>query len=237
MSTSGACFCPLLVFRQELDPTEWLEKLEDFFCACGVLKSNYGVVGRYLLSDPVRREQYLVRQARENSFEDLKRRLLNTYGREESSLELIERFHALLQHDNQTIKQYAQDVVEFGHRAGVSERDLVARFTGGVASREVYRAIQLQEPPSLAEARELAENVIKVEEDFQEATTTAHRRYETREGRCDPARGCFGLRDEEPGQASPATGANGPTTIRQGVGCFSCGSLDHYKRDCLQLRA
>ncbi|KRY07692.1 hypothetical protein T12_10425 [Trichinella patagoniensis] len=42
-----------------MDLTECLEKLEDFFCANGVPTSNYGVVMRYLLSDPVRCELYL----------------------------------------------------------------------------------------------------------------------------------------------------------------------------------
>ncbi|KRZ16657.1 hypothetical protein T11_13984 [Trichinella zimbabwensis] len=48
-------------------------------------------------------------------------------------------------------------MAELGRRAGVSERDLVARFAGGVALSEVYRAIRLQEPPTLAEARRLTE--------------------------------------------------------------------------------
>ncbi|KRX21479.1 hypothetical protein T07_1711 [Trichinella nelsoni] len=144
---SGACFSPPSAFCPEMDPTECLEKLEDFFCPSGVPTSNYGVVVRYLLSDPVRCELYLVGQARENSFEELKRELLNTYGPEKSSVELIERIHFLRQRESQIIKQCAEEMAKFGRRAGVSERDLVALFAGGVASIKVHRAIRLQEPP------------------------------------------------------------------------------------------
>ncbi|KRY40521.1 hypothetical protein T01_9865 [Trichinella spiralis] len=70
-------------------------------------------------------------QAWENSFEELKKRLLGTYGPEESTRWLIERFHTLHQREGQTIEQYAQEVEEVGHRAGLSERDLAARFARG----------------------------------------------------------------------------------------------------------
>ncbi|KRY15262.1 hypothetical protein T12_2923 [Trichinella patagoniensis] len=133
----------------------------------GVSTSNYGVVRRYLLSDPVPRELYLVGKAREN-FEELKRRLLNIYDPEKSSVELIERIHALRQRESQIIKQCADDVAKLGSRACVSERDFVALFTGGVASKEVHRAIRLQEPPTFAEARKLADKVRKAEKHFQE---------------------------------------------------------------------
>ncbi|XP_003370640.1 hypothetical protein Tsp_09854 [Trichinella spiralis] len=78
-----------------MDPTECLKKLKDFFCPSGVSTSNYGLVVRYLLSDSESRDLYLVGQARESSFEELKRELLNTYGSKKSSVELIECIHAL----------------------------------------------------------------------------------------------------------------------------------------------
>ncbi|KRX25462.1 hypothetical protein T07_2702 [Trichinella nelsoni] len=162
--TCGVCFC----IRLEMDPTECLKKLEDFFCPSGVPTSNYGVVVRYLLSDPVRCELYLVGQARENSFEELKRELLNTYGPEKSSVQLIECIHALRQRKSQIIKQCAEEVAKLGRRTGLSESDLVALFAGGVASREVHRAIRLQEPPTLAESHKLAKKVGKAERHFQE---------------------------------------------------------------------
>ncbi|KRY24899.1 hypothetical protein T01_4014, partial [Trichinella spiralis] len=86
----------------------------------------------------------------------LKRELLNTYGPEKSFVELIERIHALRQRESQLIKQCAEEVAKLGRRAGVSERDVVALFAGGVASREVHRAIRLQEPPTLVEAHKVA---------------------------------------------------------------------------------
>ncbi|KRZ59062.1 hypothetical protein T02_16115 [Trichinella nativa] len=78
-------------------------KLEDFFRASGVPTMDYGAVGRYLLTDPVRRELYPAGQATDDSFEELKERLLNTYGLEESPGMLIDRFHALHQRKGQSI--------------------------------------------------------------------------------------------------------------------------------------
>ncbi|KRY41560.1 hypothetical protein T01_5264, partial [Trichinella spiralis] len=152
----------------EMDPTECLKKLEDFFCPIGVPTSNYGLVVRYLLSDPVRCELYLVGQARENSFEELKRELLNTYGPEKSSVELIECIHALRQRESQIIKQCAEEVAKLARSVCVSERDLVALFAGGVASKEVHRAIWLQKPSTLAEAQKFAKKVSKAVKHFQE---------------------------------------------------------------------
>ncbi|KRX41212.1 hypothetical protein T05_4939 [Trichinella murrelli] len=59
LSASGIC--------PEMDAKEWLKKLEDFFRASGVPTMDYGAVGRYL-------------QATDDSFEELKERLLNAYG-------------------------------------------------------------------------------------------------------------------------------------------------------------
>ncbi|KRX34512.1 hypothetical protein T05_6869 [Trichinella murrelli] len=101
----------------------------NFFCANGVPTSNYGVVVRYLLSDPVRCELYK---------------------------HLIKRSHPMRQRESQINKQCAEEVAKLGRRAYVSERHLVALLAGGVASREVHRAIRLQDPPTLAEAHKVA---------------------------------------------------------------------------------
>ncbi|KRX32360.1 hypothetical protein T06_6680, partial [Trichinella sp. T6] len=115
---------------------EWLERLQDFLCVSRVPLSHNDVVARYLLSDPVRRELYPAGQTRENSSEEFKKRFLDAHGPEESAGQLIERFHALHQREGQTIEQYAKEVVEVGRRAGVTERDLMARFAGGITSKE-----------------------------------------------------------------------------------------------------
>ncbi|KRX58867.1 hypothetical protein T09_14532 [Trichinella sp. T9] len=101
--TRGAYFCPPLAFCPDMDAKEWLKKLEDFFRASGVPTMDYGAVGRYLLTDPVRRELYPAGQATDDSFEELKERLLNTYSLEESPGMLIDRFHALHQRKGQSI--------------------------------------------------------------------------------------------------------------------------------------
>ncbi|KRY40117.1 U6 snRNA-associated Sm-like protein LSm6 [Trichinella spiralis] len=165
----GAYYCPPSAFSPDMDSVEWLERLEDFFCVSRVPPSDHGVVARYLLSDSVRRELYPAGQAKEISFEEFKKRLLGTYGPEESTGQLIERFHALHQREGQTIEQYAQEVAEVGRRAGVSERDLVARFAGGITSKQAYMAMWLQEPPTFAEARKLVSKVMRAEEDFHQS--------------------------------------------------------------------
>ncbi|KAL1239545.1 Pyruvate kinase [Trichinella pseudospiralis] len=120
-------------------------------------------------SNSVRRELYPAGQARENSFEEFKTRLLSTNGPGLSTGQLTERFHALHQREGQTNEQYAQEVAEVGRRAGVSERDLVARFARGITSKQAYLAMRLQEPQTLAEARKLVSKVVQAEEDFHQS--------------------------------------------------------------------
>ncbi|KRY45502.1 hypothetical protein T03_411 [Trichinella britovi] len=87
--------------------------------------------------------------------------MLNTYGPEKSFVKLIKRNHPMRQRERQINKQCAEEVTKLGRRAYVSERDLVALLAGGVASREVHRAIRLQDPPTLAEAHKVAKEVSK----------------------------------------------------------------------------
>ncbi|XP_003369373.1 reverse transcriptase family protein [Trichinella spiralis] len=116
------------------------------------------------------------------------------------------RFHALHQREDQTIEQYAQEVAEIGRRAGVTERDLVARFAGGITSKEAYLAIRLQEPATLTEAQILVSKVMRAEKDF-------HQRQQTRTGNPKP----------EKTEATPTmedlilgkTGVDGRTTRRE----------------------
>ncbi|KRX13995.1 hypothetical protein T07_7059 [Trichinella nelsoni] len=85
----------------------------------------------------------------------------------------------LHQREGQTIEQYPQEMAEIGRRAGVSERDLVARFAAGITLQEAYLAIRLQEPATLTEARRLDSKVMRTEEDF-------HQRQQTRTGNPKP---------------------------------------------------
>ncbi|KRY92497.1 hypothetical protein T4D_16255 [Trichinella pseudospiralis] len=145
----GAYYCPPPAFRPKMDSVEgWL-------------------LARW--SNSVRRELYPAGQARENSFEEFKTRLLSTNGPGLSTGQLTERFHALHQREGQTNEQYAQEVAEVGRRAGVSERDLVARFARGITSKQAYLAMRLQEPQTLAEARKLVSKVVQAEADFHQS--------------------------------------------------------------------
>ncbi|KRZ60230.1 hypothetical protein T02_7410 [Trichinella nativa] len=57
-----SCLPP--TFHSEVFPTEWLDY---FFYASDVPASNYGVAGRYLLSDTTQRELYPVGTPQDNS--------------------------------------------------------------------------------------------------------------------------------------------------------------------------
>ncbi|XP_003369349.1 zinc knuckle protein [Trichinella spiralis] len=218
---------PPPAFRPEMDSVEWLERLEDFLCLSRVSPSDRGMAARYLLSDSVRRELYPAGQIRQDSFEEFRKRLLDAYGRQ-----LIERLHTLHQREDQIIEQYAQEVAEIGRRTGVTERDLVARFAGGITSKEAYLAIRLQEPATLTEAQTLVSKVMRAEEDF-------HQRQQTRTGNPKPEKTeatptmedlirevkkiFLKLEKQESTVARPAA--------RRG-GCFNCGGLGHLRRDC-----
>ncbi|KRY45127.1 hypothetical protein T03_15390 [Trichinella britovi] len=202
----------------------------DFLCLSRVPPSDHGMVARYLLGDSFRRELYPAGQTRENSFEEFKKRLLDAYGPEEWTGQLIERFHALHQREGQTIEQYAKEVAEVGRRAGVTERDLVARFAGGITSKEAYLAIRLHEPVTLSEARRLVSKVMRAEEDF-------HQRRQTRTGNPKSEKTeatqlmedlirevrniSLKLEKQESTAARPAARRNG---------CFNCGEQQTLKQ-------
>ncbi|KRZ48944.1 hypothetical protein T02_3318 [Trichinella nativa] len=224
--------------RLEMYLTECLEKLEDFSWPNGVPTSNYGVVKRYLLSDP-----------------KLKKELLNTYGPKKSFVELSKRIHPLRQRESQIIKQCAEEVAKLGIRACVSDRDLVALLAGGAASREVYRAIRLQDPPTLAEAHKGAEENLVLWRSWNILFGLTDYGVVVRKLMSDPVRCelylCAArftstgelLRGAKEGAVERirpmevicgANQANLRTVVA--VGCFSGGCLDHHRRDSPQIR-
>ncbi|KRX58151.1 hypothetical protein T09_446 [Trichinella sp. T9] len=222
----GAYYCPPPAFRPEMDSVEWLERLEDFLCISRVPPPDHGVVARYLLSDPVRRELYPTGQERRTPS-----RSSRSDCWAQSTGQLIERFQALHQREGQTIEQYAQEVAEIRCRAGVSERDLLARFAWGITSKEAYLAIRLQEPATLTEARRLVSKVMRAEEDF-------HQRRQSHTGNPKPEKteATQSIDDliREVKKVSMKLEKQEPTAVRHAArrhGCFNCGGLGHLRRD------
>ncbi|KRY50498.1 hypothetical protein T03_17551 [Trichinella britovi] len=202
--TRGAYFCSPPAFCPEMDAKEWLKKLEDFFRASGAPTTDYGAIGRYVLTDPMRCELYPARQATDDSFEELKERLLNAYGLEESPGMLIDRFHALHQRKSQSILQFAQEVAEPGCRAGVSERDFMAHFGGGITSREVEGDFQERKQPHAGIAKpEKTEMAQQIDAMIREM-------------------GNLAKKVEQLERTTPRPSRTAP-------GCFRCGSLDHFR--------
>ncbi|KRX51502.1 Retrovirus-related Pol polyprotein from transposon, partial [Trichinella sp. T9] len=162
--------------------------------------------------------------------------LLDAYGPEELTGQQIERFHSLHQRECQTVEQYAQEVAEVGRRAGVTERDLVSRFAGGITSKEAYLAIRLQEPATLTEARRLVNKVMRAEENFQQ-----RRQMRTGNPKPEKTEATQPMEDliREVRKISSKLEKQESTAARPAArrdGCSNCGGLGHLRRDCPHKR-
>ncbi|XP_003377635.1 hypothetical protein Tsp_01816 [Trichinella spiralis] len=175
--------------------------------------SDHGVVARYLLNGSVHRELYPAGQARENSFEEFKKRLLGTYAPEELTGQLTSGstpcIKARAKPSNNTPKRW--------QRAGVSERDLVAR---GITSKQAYMVMRLQEPSTLAEARKLVKSAI------------THLQPKTGEGRSDPVHRQLDTRGEEDFPEAGKAGADGCSTRRKKRRLLLSGGLGYLRHNC-----
>ncbi|KRZ06962.1 hypothetical protein T11_12359 [Trichinella zimbabwensis] len=162
-----ACYGPPPAFSPEMDPTEWLDTVEDFFFVNGVPPSHQAASARLLMTEAVRRELFPPGLTSDISWQELKRRLLDAYGQSKSQIQLEIRFSGLRQRKDQLIRDFAREVAEVGRRAGKSESELVSRFILGLACKELQRDLCLREPATLTKARKLAERVMEIEEGRQ----------------------------------------------------------------------
>ncbi|KRX54571.1 hypothetical protein T09_12742 [Trichinella sp. T9] len=200
--THGAYFCSPPAFCPEMDAKEWLKKLEDFFRASGVPTTDYGAIGRYVLTDPMRCELYPAGQATDDSFEELKERLLNAYGLEESPGMLIDeaRTNAKASPSSNSPRRWQSWDAGPAYQNAILWH--VSAVEGEFQERQQPRAgIAKPEKTEMAQQidamiREMGNLAKKVEQ--LERTT--------------------------------------PRPSRTAPGCFRCGSLDHLRRDCPQLR-
>ncbi|KRZ74104.1 hypothetical protein T10_11030 [Trichinella papuae] len=79
--------------------------MEDFFYVTGVPSSHQAASARLSVGDAARRELFSLGAARDISWDELKRRVLDTYGHGESLIQLAVRFNGLKQRKNQSIRE------------------------------------------------------------------------------------------------------------------------------------
>ncbi|KRZ01371.1 hypothetical protein T11_492 [Trichinella zimbabwensis] len=224
------CHGPPPAFSPEMDPTEWLDTMEDFFLVNGMPPAHQAASARLLMTEAVRRELFPPGQTRDISWQELRRRLLDAYGRSEPQIQLQVRFGGLRQRKGQPIRDFAREVAEVGRRAGKSEGDLVHRFIFGLTCKELHRELCLRQPTTLTQARQLAEMVTEIEEGRRKTVdddasgngglTKAVEALARRLDKLEATR-------ERPSRLQPT---------QRATECFECGGLGHIRRDCPQLR-
>ncbi|KRY98436.1 hypothetical protein T11_7636 [Trichinella zimbabwensis] len=88
-----------------MDPVEWLETMEEFLYVTGVPSSHQTASVRLSVGGAARRELFPLGAARDISWDELKRRVLDTYGHGESLIQLAVRFNGLKQRKNQEMNR------------------------------------------------------------------------------------------------------------------------------------
>ncbi|KRY06472.1 Transposon Ty3-I Gag-Pol polyprotein, partial [Trichinella patagoniensis] len=160
----------------------------------------------------VRRELFPPGSPRNIPWDELKRRFLDIYGQGESLIQLAVRFNGLKQRENQSIREFAQEVAELGRRAG--------------------KELRLREPTTLAKARQLAENAAELE------TEVGGSRQRTTEnadaGNDNMAQAVETLNRRFDQLQTTLERSNSRRPARRTTECFRCGEQGHFLRDCPQ---
>ncbi|KRY86787.1 hypothetical protein T4D_4338 [Trichinella pseudospiralis] len=199
----------LTAFSPGMDPTEWLDTVEDFFLVNDVLSARQVASARLLMTEAVRRELFPPGSAWDISWQELRRRLLDTYDNNDK-------------------------VAEVGRRSGKAKSELVSRFILDLTSKKLHRELRLREPATLTKVRQLTERLSEIEKEIKEERRRAVNDDATESVGLAKAVDGLARRLEkmETAQDRPFR----VRSTRRPTECFQCGGLGQFRRDCPQLR-
>ncbi|KRY26178.1 hypothetical protein T01_9729, partial [Trichinella spiralis] len=132
------------------------------------------------------------------------------------------------------LKRRFLDIYGHGRRDGKSEKELVARFICGVASKEVHRELRLREPTILVKAHQLAENAAELETEVGESQQRTTENADA--GNDNLAQAVEALTRRFDQLQTTLERSNSRRPARRATECFRCGEQGHFLRDCPQLR-
>ncbi|KRY87932.1 Retrovirus-related Pol polyprotein from transposon [Trichinella pseudospiralis] len=95
-----------------MDPTKWLDTVEDFILVNDVPSARQAASARLLMTEAVRRELSPPGSARDISWQELRRRRLDTYDNSNSPVWLEICFSGLRQQKDQSVRDFASEVAE-----------------------------------------------------------------------------------------------------------------------------
>ncbi|KRY73130.1 hypothetical protein T4A_5225 [Trichinella pseudospiralis] len=199
----------LTAFSPGMDPTEWLDTVEDFFLVNDVPSARQVASARLLMTEAVRRELFPPGSAWDISWQELRRRLLDTYDNNDK-------------------------VAEVGRRSGKAKSELVSRFILDLTSKKLHRELRLREPATLTKVRQLTERLSEIEKEIKEERRRAVNDDATESVGLAKAVDGLARRLEkmETAQDRPFR----VRSTRRPTECFQCGGLGQFRRDCPQLR-
>ncbi|KRY79979.1 Retrovirus-related Pol polyprotein from transposon 17.6 [Trichinella pseudospiralis] len=193
----------LLAFSPGINPTEWLDTVEDFFFVNDVPSARQAASARLLMTKAVRRELFPPGSSDVSSW---------TPTTTTSPIQLEIRFSGLRQRKDQSIRDFASEVAEVGRRAGKAESELNST-----------RKLRLREQATLTKTRQLTERLAEIEKEIKEGRRRAVNDDATESGGLVKAVDSLARRLEkmETAQDRPSR----VRSTRRPTECFQCSGL------------